>query len=177
MSHFGLVPFFPRWFDDIERTHTLFDQFFGQDLLDSDLMGPLNWYPGGLLRARMLPEGQAGPLRPSFDRARSGISRVINDKNEFKVCLDVQQFKPEEITVKTVSDSVVSQRPSSPLCPPTVSSASLLPSSRPWRLVARGLSPSPTPRTRPSLPAAKKKASSREEARARRWNPKRHRLA
>ena len=45
MAGFGLVPFFRRWFDDVPRTHSLFDQAFGQSLFDNDLWGPMDYFP------------------------------------------------------------------------------------------------------------------------------------
>jgi len=38
---------------------------------------------------------------------RSGVSEVINDKNKFEIRLDCNHFKPEELVVKTIGDSVV----------------------------------------------------------------------
>lgn len=46
-----------------------------------------------------------------FDRqirsANSGTSEVTNDENRFEVRLDCRHFKPEELVVKTVGNSVV----------------------------------------------------------------------
>jgi crystallin alpha B len=100
MAGFPLVPFFRPWFDDVPRSHSLFDQFFGQQLFDDDLLGPMDVFAPQRRYLRG-PQGQMAPMRASFDRLRSGLSQVTNDKNEFKVALDVQQFKPEEINVKT----------------------------------------------------------------------------
>ncbi|MCH1922748.1 small heat shock protein, partial [Shewanella sp. A3A] len=36
-----------------------------------------------------------------------GISTISSDKTEFKINLDVQQFKPEELKVKVVDDHLV----------------------------------------------------------------------
>jgi hypothetical protein len=92
MALFGFTPFHRDWYDDVRRSHSLFDQFFGQSLLDDDLLPPMSpaprveYYPPAYAyRLRLRPEGQPGPLRPSFDRQRSGLSRVTNDKDEFKV--------------------------------------------------------------------------------------------
>ncbi len=38
---------------------------------------------------------------------RSGVSEVENDANKFEVKLDCSHFKHEEITVKTVDDSLI----------------------------------------------------------------------
>jgi crystallin alpha B len=35
------------------------------------------------------------------------MSKIVNDKHHFKVNLDVHQFKPEEITVKTIENYVI----------------------------------------------------------------------
>jgi crystallin alpha B len=125
MSRFGLTPFFPRWFDDLERSHSLFGQFFGQSLMDDDLITPPPYpYYGGVgahhPALEHLPhhhrhnagrqhghEGAMVPFRPGFDRMRSGLSKVVNDKQHFKVNLDVHQFRPEEVIVKTVDNYVI----------------------------------------------------------------------
>ncbi|CAG0918490.1 unnamed protein product [Notodromas monacha] len=108
MSSFGLVPFFPRWYDDVSRSHSLFDQYFGMPLRDDDLFDPGMMMPyfGPRRHHHRHPEGQLAPMRSSMDRGRSGLSRVTNDKNQFKVSLDVHQFKPEEVHVKTVDNYV-----------------------------------------------------------------------
>lgn len=51
---------------------------------------------------------RSGYLRPwrLAPHNDSGISNIQNDKKEFKVNLDVQQFKPEEINVKTAGDYI-----------------------------------------------------------------------
>jgi hypothetical protein len=85
MAGFPLVPFFRPWFDDVPRSHSLFDQFFGQQLFDDDLMlGPMDVFAPQRRYLRG-PQGQMAPMRASFDRLRSGLSQVTNDKNEFKV--------------------------------------------------------------------------------------------
>lgn len=45
---------------------------------------------------------RAGYLRPwrHHHQNNSGVSSVANDKDGFKISLDVQQFKPEELNVK-----------------------------------------------------------------------------
>ncbi|CAG0919981.1 unnamed protein product [Notodromas monacha] len=108
MARFGMVPFFSAWHDDVPRSHSLFDQFFGQNLFDEDLVSRKRLNSPDYVYLSLVPSalrGQVGRSQPS--RQRSGLSQVSNDKDEFKVCLDVQQFKPEEISVKTVDDYVV----------------------------------------------------------------------
>ena len=88
MALFGFTPLNRGWYDDANRSHSLFDQFFGQSLLDDDLLPPrVEYYPNPTYayRLRLRPEGQPGPSRPSFNRQRSGLSHVTNDKGEFKV--------------------------------------------------------------------------------------------
>ncbi|XP_022194728.1 alpha-crystallin A chain [Nilaparvata lugens] len=52
---------------------------------------------------------QAGYLRPwrLLESQDSGISNIEEDPDNFKVNLDVQQFKPEEISVKLSDDNIV----------------------------------------------------------------------
>uniref|UniRef100_A0A1B6JCU8 SHSP domain-containing protein n=1 Tax=Homalodisca liturata TaxID=320908 RepID=A0A1B6JCU8_9HEMI len=38
---------------------------------------------------------------------QSGTSKILTDKNNFRISLDVQQFKPNELSVKVVDDFVV----------------------------------------------------------------------
>ncbi|XP_059474275.1 protein lethal(2)essential for life-like [Neocloeon triangulifer] len=84
----------PLIFDDIIRPISLFDQNFGLGLLNDDL-------------PPMLPYGAY--MRPwrHLARSQSGVSSVSNDSSKFQVNLDVQQFKPEEISVKIVDNAVV----------------------------------------------------------------------
>jgi crystallin alpha B len=83
---------------DLRRPASLFDQHFGRgmvpdDLLDASVVGPV----------------RVGYYRPWRNQAarQSGVSKIQHDKEGFKVNLDVQQFKPHELTVKTVNNFVV----------------------------------------------------------------------
>ncbi|PRD23070.1 UNVERIFIED_CONTAM: l [Trichonephila clavipes] len=71
------------------------DQHFGMVLLDDDLQQPAH-YRGFLLRPRT-----------QFSMDNSGQSEVKNDPDKFKVMLNVNHFKPNEIDVKTVDNSIV----------------------------------------------------------------------
>lgn len=84
--------------DELRRPVSLFDQNFGVGMLRDDMLNPSFVAP--------LRVGYYRPWRSQAAR-HSGVSHIQDDKNDFKVNLDVQQFKPEELTVKTVNDYVV----------------------------------------------------------------------
>jgi len=86
----------------------LFDQNFGLGLLESDLIGPS---PRQRRRHHRLAAEPylAGYIRPHRLNPHhlSGVSNIKHGKDGFKVNLDVQQFKPEEINVKVVDNAIV----------------------------------------------------------------------
>nr|CAD7438789.1 unnamed protein product [Timema bartmani] len=95
----SLVPFLlSDVLDDLRRPRSLFDQNFGLGLLGDDLLRPQLLGP--------LSVGYYRPWRHLANRD-SGVSNVKNDKDSFQVSLDVQQFKPEEITVKTIDNYIM----------------------------------------------------------------------
>lgn len=77
----------------------LFDQHFGLSLSDEDIL-PLSSHR---------PHTFSSALRPRrlFSRQQSGISDVKVERDAFKVMLDVQQFTPQELSVKTVDNFIV----------------------------------------------------------------------
>uniref|UniRef100_A0A224XLC9 Putative small heat shock protein n=1 Tax=Panstrongylus lignarius TaxID=156445 RepID=A0A224XLC9_9HEMI len=79
----------------------IYDQHFGLGLLNDEILRPRSVMMSVPLRS--------GYLRPWRNMAAgdSGVSTVETDKNEFRVNLDVQQFKPEELKVKVVDDCIV----------------------------------------------------------------------
>ncbi|CAH0558190.1 unnamed protein product [Brassicogethes aeneus] len=85
------------------RPSRLLDQHFGLSLDPEDFLEPL-------AIARNHLRGPAGYMRPwqSLASHHDTGSTIKYDENKFNVSLDVQQFKPEEITVKVVGDNVVS---------------------------------------------------------------------
>jgi crystallin, alpha B len=83
----------PMFFEEMARPLSIFDQNFGLGLMNEDLYQP------------MMNRSYYRPWR-HLTRQQSGVSNVINDKDKFQVNLDVQQFTPEEITVKTVDNTV-----------------------------------------------------------------------
>ncbi|XP_055925343.1 protein lethal(2)essential for life-like [Argiope bruennichi] len=92
----SLLPLLTRnWWDAWDYPSRIFDQHFGMGLLDSDLLPP-TMYSGFLLRPR---------TRNNIDS--SGVSEVTNESDKFKVMLNVSHFKPNEIDVKIVDNSIV----------------------------------------------------------------------
>lgn len=93
----------PYLLDQLSRP-TLYDQNFGLGLLDNDLV---------LVEPRHLGMARCPALQPYLRPSRmgvatqSGLSSIQNDNKNFKVNLDVQQFKPEEVSVKVVDGYVV----------------------------------------------------------------------
>lgn len=83
------------WWDIFDYPTCIWDQHFGTGLVDSDLLPP-TMHRGYLLRPRTLQSLNA-----------SGKSEVKNDKDKFQVMLNVSHFKPEEVEVKVVDNSIV----------------------------------------------------------------------
>lgn len=97
----SLVPLFLGYDDtlsDLRRRLSIFDQHFGMGMLQDDLLNPPPITP--------IHAGYYRPWRSQAAR-QSGMSQIQNDKEGFRVNLDVQQFKPDEITVKTVNNFVI----------------------------------------------------------------------
>ena len=94
MSLFPTV--FRDWWDDFERPSRLFDQHFGLGLTRDDLIN--SWLP--------TPRNYFRPWRSLIEQ-NTGTSKIQEDKDKFQVIVDVQQFSPEEIQVKTVDNSIV----------------------------------------------------------------------
>lgn len=84
-----------RWFENSSDPSIIWNQHFGNVLLDSDLHMPMH-YGGYLIRHR---------TRATF--VSSGTSEVTNDNRKFKVMLDVKHFKHEEVEVKVVNNYVI----------------------------------------------------------------------
>ncbi|KAL1502290.1 hypothetical protein ABEB36_007456 [Hypothenemus hampei] len=97
----------PLLFGDYEypvvRPSRILDQHFGLGLGHDDLFQPLN------LNNRLVTRTPAGYLRNWRAHAahHDTGSTVSFDKDKFQANLDVQQFKPEEITVKLTGDNVL----------------------------------------------------------------------
>nr|ANA11235.1 small heat shock protein [Dastarcus helophoroides] len=94
----------PLLLDDFVRPSRLLDQHFGLVLDPEDLISPLT-LPRDIRQYRQ-PFGYLRPWRSAASHQDTG-STVSVDKDKFTANLDVQQFKPEEITVKATGDNVI----------------------------------------------------------------------
>nr|QIB84797.1 HSP23.1 [Nilaparvata lugens] len=82
---------------------SIYDQHFGLGLLNDDL---LRRQPSYSLMSVPLNSGYLRPWRHQHS-GDSGVSTIEADKHNFKVNLDVQQFKPEEISVKLTGNDLI----------------------------------------------------------------------
>lgn len=107
----SLLPMlFSSWWEALDRPHRLFDQHFGLPLSPDDLPRALSPLDNEIVvikpRRRMSHRYQ--PYERALERSSgSGVSTVQADKNKFQVTLDVQQFAPEEVSVKVVGRNVI----------------------------------------------------------------------
>lgn len=99
----SLVPlWFRDWWDDEDfiRPSRLLDQHFGTALRKDDLINSLA-VPRSPLKSYFRPWRST-----SLARQDSG-STITQDTEKYQVILDVQQFAPNEITVKTNDNSII----------------------------------------------------------------------
>ncbi|XP_065167303.1 protein lethal(2)essential for life-like [Atheta coriaria] len=98
----SMVPMlFRDWWDDYEfsRPSRLFDQRFGTGLKMDDLMSSMSMRPTTSRYYR--------PWRNTELARQDSGSTLTSDKDNFRVILDVQQFTPEEVTVKITNNCIV----------------------------------------------------------------------
>lgn len=109
------VPMYFRdwWDDDLfespRRTSRLLDQQFGTGIFSEDLQKMASSFHSSNLRSSRLgsfrrPFSEFGAPRFSSSSLTSATSATVD---RLQINLDVQQFTPHEITVKTVNNSVV----------------------------------------------------------------------
>lgn len=103
----SVVPLsFRDWWDDFDRpfrSSRLLDQEFGIGLKRDDLLSSF-WNP----TPSVLRSGYVRPWRTNTALQREASGSTLNvDSDKFQVILDVQQFTPNEITVKTTDKCVV----------------------------------------------------------------------
>lgn len=92
----SIVPFLVNeLLGELERPN-IYDQDFGLPLA---LHHSSHHHPYGRVLSAPLRAGYLRPWRHVL-QDNSGVSNLKIDKDGFKVNLDVQQFKPEELTVK-----------------------------------------------------------------------------
>lgn len=90
----SLVPYL---FSDLLDVPTIYDQHFGLGLSPLDFRQTIRPYRG-LWRS---------PLQQLNTLMNATGASIINDKDSFKVNVDVQQFRPDELTVKVVDNYIV----------------------------------------------------------------------
>lgn len=98
----SMVPMlFRDWWNDFDtpRASRLLDQHFGLSLNRDDLLNSLSI-------SRPSLRTYVRPWQNTLARQDSG-STINTDQNKFQVILDVQQFTPNEISVKTSNNSIV----------------------------------------------------------------------
>lgn len=100
---------FRDWWDDYDmdfdsfrrpRTSRLIDQHFGTTLRKNDLLSSLANTHLSSSPSRTSPYYRPWNVNSDLTRQDSG-STVNVEKDKFQIILDVQQFTPDEITVKT----------------------------------------------------------------------------
>ncbi|XP_026462571.1 protein lethal(2)essential for life-like [Ctenocephalides felis] len=97
----SLVPLlFHDWWEDYDHPMRLLDQHFGMGLNRNDLLTSLHATPS-LFRG-----GYYRPWRSEISE-RGSSSTIKKDSDKFQITLDVQQFKPNEIMVKTKDNYVI----------------------------------------------------------------------
>lgn len=98
-----MVPMmFRDWWEDydFQRPSRLMDQSFGMGMRMDDLINSMS------LNTRSPSGRYMRPWRAPVVRQDSG-STITADKEKFQVILDIQQFAPNEISVKIANNSVV----------------------------------------------------------------------
>ncbi|XP_033211419.1 protein lethal(2)essential for life-like [Belonocnema kinseyi] len=107
----SLVPLLlSAWWAGLDQPHILMDQNFGLGLRSEALRFPAwtdRYYFPQILDRSALTDLYYRPWADLLRTEGSGTSTITADKDTFKVILDVQQFKPEEIKVKVVNRFVV----------------------------------------------------------------------
>lgn len=99
----SLIPLLSNLLDEYRRPTLaeLYDQHFGLGLLNDEVLSP---------STSLLPLAlRSGYLRPwrNLAASESGVSAFQSDKNELRINLDVQQFKPEELKVRIAEGFIV----------------------------------------------------------------------
>lgn len=92
---------FRNWWDDMDRYHRDLEDHFRQlSLRDDDLW---RMPPMPMFRDVFRPWRD---IYKNLDHQVGGVATVERDENKYQVIVDVQQFAPEEITVRTDDKSI-----------------------------------------------------------------------
>lgn len=108
----SLLPIlFSNWWENLNYPHRIYDQHFGSPFNPEDLSSsctPCDANTDILMHRphRHMPH-RHHPYERKMMRKTSGTSTIEADKDKFLVKLDVQQFAPDEITVKVVGKKVM----------------------------------------------------------------------
>ncbi|KAK4886471.1 hypothetical protein RN001_002742, partial [Aquatica leii] len=100
--------YFDQWNSSIVRPSHVTDQRFGVVLDSGDVVSPLIVPLNTVYIGKGLVPNYSRPWRSQLGRSDKG-STVITNKNKYEINLDVQQFEPNEITVKVNGNNVVVQ--------------------------------------------------------------------
>ncbi|XP_034944732.1 protein lethal(2)essential for life-like [Chelonus insularis] len=105
----SVVPlFFHNWWDDFDRPISrLIDQHFGSGLTRDDLFSDISSWSFNRPRSLFSTPSYYRPWRTLATTKSGGVSTIQCDQNKFEVILDVQQFSPDEIIVKTVDNNII----------------------------------------------------------------------
>lgn len=97
----------PYILDAYTRPTRLLDQHFGMSLDSDDLLCPIT--DPGVLATLLRAQPSVGYIRPwRTPLSQKDVGSTISvDKDRFQANLDVQQFKPEEITVKATGNNTI----------------------------------------------------------------------
>ncbi|XP_053972959.1 protein lethal(2)essential for life-like [Hylaeus volcanicus] len=105
-SRMTIIPkLFSHWWEALDHPHRLIDQHFARSLRPDQFFSSVFDRPP----FRGSPYNYYQPWidwMKDEDEER-GSSIVKSDKDKFRVALDVQQFKPEEVNVKVVDNYIV----------------------------------------------------------------------
>ncbi|XP_066598623.1 protein lethal(2)essential for life-like isoform X2 [Prorops nasuta] len=103
----SIVPLvFRDWWDELDRPMSrLMDQHFGSGLRRDDLLS--NFSNLGINRRPFFGNSYYRPWNVATRQNSSGASTIQLDQEKFQVILDVQQFSPDEISVKVVDNNVI----------------------------------------------------------------------
>lgn len=97
-----LVPtsYWRDWWEDFDRPIRLLDQHFDYALHREELQKTVTW-PTVPLRSYFRP------WRNLLDGVKTDLGKIDSDEDKYRVILNVQDFSPYEIVVKTIGNSII----------------------------------------------------------------------